>query len=210
MLGMALCAISATTPSVAQTTISLGPQVTTMGFGLGLSVRPTDRIGLSAEYNFYPIQEITEEDLGSTFRYDPDIQGGLLMVTLHPFGGSFGLGAGVQIGGASAKGELEFSPGDLLEIGDNEYTSNQLESFTADFKYGHLKPAFMLGWMGRGFNFSFGVALASPELEMEATGLIADQPQFQADLQAEEDRFNDDAGSIPVYPLLRLGWQIGL
>lgn len=194
-------------PANAQRKIALGPQVTTMGFGLGLTVRPTDRVGLLAEYSYYPIADITDDDLGTTLRYDPDLQGGLLMVTLHPFGGKFGLGAGIQIGGASAKGELEFSPGDVLDIGDSEYTVDQIESFTADFKYGDMKPAFMVGWMGRGFNFSVGVAMASPELELEATGLIAQIPEFQADLQAEEDAFNDDAGSIPVYPLLRLGWQ---
>lgn len=205
------CALFLGTSSNAQAQgkISLGPQVTTMGFGLGLTVNATDRVGISAEYNYYPIQEITDSDLGGTLRYDPDLQGGLLMVTLRPFGDKFGVGAGVQVGGASATGELELNAGDLLELGDSEYTVDQLESFTADFKFGHLKPAFMLGWMGKGFNFGLGIALASPELELDATGLIAQQPEFQADLQAEVDKFNDDMGSVPVYPLLRIGWQFG-
>ena len=196
-------------PSQAQTRISLGPQISTMGVGLGLSVKPSDRISLSADYNFFPIEEITEEDLGSTLRYDPDIQGGTLMVMLHPFASKFAIGVGIQIGGISADGELEFTPGDLIELDGTEYTVDQLDSFTADFNYGDMKPSLMIGWMGKGFNFMFGAAIASPELELEATGQIAQIPQFQADLQAEVDEFNDDMGSVPIYPLVRLGWQFG-
>ena len=97
----------------------------------------------------------------------------------------------------------------MIELDGTEYTVDQLDSFTADFNFGDMKPAFLVGWMGKGFNFLFGAAIASPELELEATGLISQIPQFQADLQAEVDQFNDDMGSIPIYPLVRLGWQFG-
>lgn len=201
--------LGTTHTSSAQPKISLGPQVTTMGVGLGLSVKPSDRLSLSAEYNYFPIEEITEDDLGSTLRFDPDIQGGTLMVLLHPFASRFALGAGIQIGGITADGELELTPGDLIDLDGTEYTVDQLDTFTADFNFGDMKPAFLIGWVGQGFNFMFGAAIASPELELEATGILAQIPQFQADLQAEVDRFNEDLGSFPVYPLVRLGWQFG-
>ncbi|MDA0378568.1 MAG: hypothetical protein O3C45_08595 [Bacteroidetes bacterium] len=214
IIGNALLAIAlafaASAPASAQSKLSVGPQVSTMGVGLGLSYRATDRIGLSAEYNFFPLEEVNEtDDLGTTLSYDPALQGGLVLLTLHPFGGKFALAGGIQIGGASADGNLEFSTGDLFELGDGEYSTDQLESLTAKFTYGDMKPTIMMGWMGKGFNFAFGVSIGSPELEMEATGLIASIPQFQADLDREVQKFNDDAGEIPVYPHLRLGWQFG-
>ncbi len=208
LIGVLLTATSI--PATAQTTVSLGPQLSTMGFGLGLSVRPSDRIGVSAEYNFYPLADLEEsDDLGSTITYDPDIQGGLIMVTLHPFGGKFALGGGIQIGGASATGELEFGAGDVIELDGVDYPVDQLESFVAEFEYGNMKPAVMMGWMGKGFNFSFGVSIGSPEITIDTSGPIANLPEFQRDLEIELASINDDLSEIPVYPQIRLGWQFG-
>ncbi|NNE69379.1 MAG: hypothetical protein HKN29_03325 [Rhodothermales bacterium] len=210
---VALATLLSLTPNGAEAQsfdFSIGPQVSTLGVGIGASARLTGKIGVSAEYNLFPISEINKEGFDNQVLVEPTLAGGQLMVTIHPSGGSFAIGAGVLTGGMSADALLSLDPTSsaTLEIGNGEYAASQVGNLVGTFEYGtSVQPSFFLGRVGSGFNFVLGAAIAKPDLTVEATGPLKDDASFQADLDRQFEDFYDTADSIPVYPYLRVGWQ---
>jgi hypothetical protein len=131
------------------------------------------------------------------------------MLTFHPTGGKFAIGGGLMTGGVNADALLSLDPNSsaTIALGNGEYDASQVGNLVGKFEYGSIQPSFMLGMIGRGFNFALGAALATPELTLEATGPLKNNAAFQADLDREIADFDDAAGQVPVYPYLRLGWQ---
>ena len=190
----------------------VGPQITTLGVGVSASARLTGKIGLSAGYNLFPFSSTEKAAFDNSVVVEPALQGGLLMLTFHPTGGRFAIGAGAQLGGASADAVISLDPsgGATISLGNGEYTAAEIGDLLGTFEYGSaFQPSAMIGWVGRGLNFVVGASLATPELTLEATGPIKSDPGFQADLKLETKEFDDKAGSVPVYPYVRLGWQFG-
>jgi hypothetical protein len=192
--------------------LEVGPQITTLGVGVSATARLTGAIGLSAGYNLFPFSSTEKAAFDNSVVVEPALQGGLLMLTLHPGGGRFAIGAGAQIGGASADAVISLDPAGsaTISLGEGEYTAAQIGDLLGTFEYGSaFQPSVMIGWIGRGLNFAVGASLATPELTLEATGPIKSDPGFQADLKLETKEFDDSAGAVPVYPYVRIGWQFG-
>ncbi|GAB5521238.1 MAG: hypothetical protein RhofKO_34890 [Rhodothermales bacterium] len=129
------------------------------------------------------------------------------MVHLHPGGGRFAIGGGVLIGGVDADGTYTFD--DDIDLASNRYSGSDVGDLQLEFNYGKVAPVAIFGWVGRGFTFLFGAALAAPSLEASATGPISGDAQFQQDLDTELNDFTDALNQVPVFPYLRLGWQFG-
>ncbi|MFT4604779.1 MAG: hypothetical protein ACI9W4_001516 [Rhodothermales bacterium] len=189
---------------------SVGPQVSTLGVGVSASARLTPKLGFSAEYSLFPFSSTEKSAFDNSVLLEPSLQGGLVMVTFHPSGGKFAIGAGLQTGGASADALISLDPAGqaTIALGNNEYTAAQIGNLVGTFEYGTaVQPAAMIGWIGGGFNFAVGASMATPELTLEASGPIKSDAGFQADLALETADFDDSVGSVPVYPYLRIGWQ---
>lgn len=190
----------------------VGPQLTTLGVGVSATARLTGKIGISGGYNFFPFSSTEKAAFDNSVVVEPALQGGLLLLTFHPGGGRFAIGAGAQIGGASADAVISLDPAGsaTISIGNGEYTAAEIGDFLGTFEYGtSFQPSAMIGWIGRGLNFAVGASLATPELTLSATGPIRNDPGFQADLEIETQEFDDSVGSVPVYPYVRIGWQFG-
>ena len=198
-------------PAVAQVSFSVGPHVSTLGVGISGEVRVTPLIGVSAEYNFFPVSNFERSGFNSEFLIEPTIGGAMVLVMLHPGGGRFGIGAGLLQGGASADATMALDPNASaeIEIGDGAYSASQVGTLLGAFEFGKTQPAFALGWLGGGLNFVLGAAIATPTLTLDATGPLANDPTFRADLDREISDFDDWASKVPVYPYIRLGWQFG-
>ena len=204
---------SAQTPGSAPLTFSVGPQVSTLGFGIGASARLSGLFGISAEYNLIPLSDIERNGFDNRILIEPALQGGLLMVTIHPTGRKLTLAGGVQLGGANANMMLALAPGSnaTVDIGEGTYPADQIGTLNGSVTYGStVQPTFLIGWTGKGLNLAVGAALATPEVELSATGPLNSDANFRADVQREIDSFDDAAGDIPVFPYVRLGWQFGL
>lgn len=189
---------------------SAGPQITTLGVGVSASARFTDLVGVSVGYNLFPLQSTEKEGFGNSIAIEPALQGGLFLVTLHPTGGKFAIGGGIQAGGMSADALLSLDPnsGAVIELGSHEYPASGVGDLIGTFEYGSsVQPSFLIGWVGPGFNLALGASLATPTLELQATGPLKNDAQFQADLKMEIEEFDDTAGQVPVYPYFSLGWQ---
>ena len=200
-----------TVPASAQSIdFAVGPQITTLGVGVGVSARVSGKLGIAADYNLFPISKTEKNGFNNELLIEPALQGGNIMVTLHPGGGKFAIGAGILTGGMNADVSMTLDPNSnaTIKLGDGEYPASGVGTLAGTFEYGSsVQPSFLLGWLGKGLNFAIGAAIATPTLELSASGPLRNDASFQADLQREIDDFDDEAGQVPVYPYLRLGWQ---
>ncbi len=190
--------------------ISVGPQVTTLGVGVSASARVAGHIGVSLEYNLFPLSKTEKSGFNNSLLIEPSLQGGKFMATFHPSGGKFTLGAGILAGGLNADVVMALDPQSdaTIELGNGEYSAAGVGNLSGSLEYGSsVQPSVMLGWTGPGLNFAIGAALATPALTLEASGPLKNDPGFKADLDLEIQDFDDAVGSVPVFPYLRLGWQ---
>lgn len=193
--------------------VAVGPQVTTLGVGVGASVRFARLFGVSAEYHLTPgIPDYDRSGFGHTLTFDNAISGGMLLATLHPTGGAFAIGAGLLFGGVTSDGLLDLDPsgGASIDLNDRTYPVSQVGNLTSDFEFGGVLPVLVIGRMGSGLNIALGAALGKPSLVLEADGPAASDPTFRRDLDAEIEDIQEDLDKIPVYPYLRIGWRFAL
>lgn len=191
---------------------SVGPQVSTLGVGVGASARLSSKLGVAAEYNLFPVSSIDRRGFGNELLIEPAVRGGLLLFTFHPMGGKFTLGGGIQTGGADADMSFALASGSntTVAIGDGTYRADEIGTLNGHVNYGSaVQPSLLVGWTGKGFNAAIGAALATPAIAFSASGSLKDDAGFRADLQKEIDDFDEAAGRVPVYPYLRLGWHFG-
>ncbi len=68
----------------------------------------------------------------------------------------------------------------------------------------------MVGWRGEGFNFGLGIALVkNPEIDLRATGPLADDPLLQSEIDREMEDIRDEL-KLSVLPIFRFGYQFGI
>ena len=198
------------TTALAQTSkLSIGPQLNGFGMGAGVSYGLTETISLSAELGFLPISEISLNAEDVDYTASPDVSGGIIGIHFHPFKGNFSLGVGIVIGKYLLDVESDQLRG-LIEIGNTEYPAVAVGSLIGEFNLEGSWPALMIGWKGSGFNFGLVVAFVEvPEVDLWATGILADNPQFRAELDEELDQIRDEF-ELGVLPIIRIGYQFGI
>lgn len=189
--------------------VYLGPQVSGLGIGASAQAKFT-QLSVSGEFGFIPINSFTIDSDDIEYDVDTRLGGGLLMLNFHPGVAGIAIGAGVLVGGYSADGDAIELVGEV-EIGDGMYQAVELGTLAGEIDFGGPAPAIMLGRRSGGFNLGVGVAFTgSPKFNLNVTGPIADDPQFQADLEVERRNAQEELDRIPVLPMVRLGWQFGL
>ena len=198
-----------TIPAAAQNPIFVGAQVGTQGLGVSAEI-DLEVVSVSGELGFLPISSVSFENDGTEYKLDVKPLSGLLMVNVGPGSSRFVLSAGLHFGGFNGDGQATNLRG-LVDIGDNSYPAPGIDELKVDFEFGGIAPAVMLGLRREGFNFGLGVAITgSPKFTSFATGTLKDDPQFLADLASDVADIQDDLDRIPVLPILRIGWQIGV
>lgn len=205
---LALVGAFVLTQSVLAQQFYVGPQVGVLGLGASAEV-DVDFVSLSAEVTWIPVNSVTYEQNGVEYMMDASTVSGLFMVNTAPAGGRFTIGVGVLVGGWTGEGEAVRLAGGI-DVGDNTYPAGSIGNMEVEFDFGGVAPAAMLGLRKAGFNVGVGLALTGkPTYTMRATGSIANDPQFQADLEQDIADVQDELDRVPFMPLLRFGWQIG-
>lgn len=96
------------------------------------------------------------------------------------------------------------------QIGNATYSPAQIGTLRSDFSFEDIAPYAGLGlrfalWKAE-LNLEAGAYFqGSPETRLTATGLLATDPTFQADLAREQARVADDLDNFEVYPVLNAG-----
>ncbi len=144
------------------------------------------------------------------YNVDVDLLHPLVMLDWHPFNGSFRVSGGVLF--RSGDIQLEASSGTSLEIDGVTYPAVEVGVLRGDVDSRPVAPYIGIGWgnalgkTGRcGIITDFGVAfMGSPDVDLCATGPIASDPTFRAQLAEEEKDIQDELDVFRIYPVLSI------
>lgn len=188
---------------------SVGVSGGTLGIGPVLGYRFGEHGGLRASAAFFDYDRNEEID-------DIDYDAGLklqsvgLMADWYPFGGSFRLSAGARSNGNKIDLLATPTAAQTVEIGDQVYTGAQIGTLTGKVDFKRFVPAVTLGWGGKlkdglTVGLELGVLLqGKPQLDLVASGPIASDPAFQAELANEIAQAEEDAEDFRFWPVLQL------
>jgi len=184
----------------------------TLGLGGDVSLGLGRQLAVRAGANVQP-WEPSREYSGVEFTLDlpsPTYAG---MVDWHPGGGVFRLtGGAVRF---SSNTEVRAKPVAPVEIGNATYPGAQVGTLTGQLDTRKLAPYAGLGFGkppgrgGLGLALDLGVAWqGEPNVTLAASGPLASDPNFIADLAREARNIENDAKAIRFYPVLSLGLVI--
>ncbi|MBN2128697.1 MAG: hypothetical protein JW741_04345 [Sedimentisphaerales bacterium] len=142
------------------------------------------------------------------YDFDMDLQTFPLMLDWYPFDDSFHISAGIIINETDVGLDAELDGS--ITIGSTEYDAGDIGVLSGEMTVDHTVPYVGIGWgnaFGKnrrwGILTDFGVAfIGSPDVTLTATGPLATDPDFLADLAREEEDLEDDIGDFKVYPVL--------
>ncbi|MGQ4879976.1 hypothetical protein ACOJCM_15530 [Billgrantia sp. LNSP4103-1] len=207
----ALLTLSATQVQAFDNHVTAAAIAGTTGLGADLSWRFHERVGLSARYtgglDWNGDFDTDEVD----YNGDVSLSAGALKLDYYPFAGRFFLSIGAMLpdmeanvtGRAKENGEFEFN--------GTTYTANDVGTLQGKLTIADgVQPYAGLGWRSshqRGFGFfsELGVMATNVDVSLSATGPAANNNDFQRDLRREEQRLEDDAKKLEVYPVAVLG-----
>lgn len=188
-------------------------------FGLGIRA---GTLGLGLEASWQPLPYLDVRIGGNSFDYDADgVQGGIpyeATLALESFYVTGNLHFPVSpmrltVGLYSNGNELvmfndeatDLNIGGAIYPGAGVGTLRSVTSFSSSAPYLGLGFDFTLG--GKiGLNVDFGVLWqGEPAVTLEADGLLAQDPQFQASLEAERSELEDKMSDFKAWPALSLG-----
>lgn len=193
--------------------IAVSGRIGTLGIGVDGALALGDRLAIRAGANLQPY-EPTEEWSDVEFTLDLASPSFMGVLDWHPGGGAFRFTGGAVLFAADTelRGELTGS----VEIGNGTYTPQQIGTLTGVFDTRALAPYLGLGFgkaPGRaGFAFALDLGVAfhgEPGVTLSATGPLASDPAFRADLAREEGNIEEDARAFRVYPVLSIGLAFG-
>jgi hypothetical protein len=192
--------------------VAVGVKVGTLGLGadLSLPVMP-DRLNLRLSGNYLNYSyDGTADDIDYTFTLD--FKDFMLLGDWHPFANNFRISAGA-VWNSDSKVKLEGTPTDNVEIGDHEYTPEQVGTLNGELVFESVAPYVGIGFGNAigpyeqtwSFVFDLGVIFQTFDSSLTADGPIVGDPTFQADLKKEQDDLQDSCDQFKVYPVLQFG-----
>lgn len=190
----------------------------TLGIGPEVGFR-SNNFGARANATFFGFGHEVESD-GILYDGDLKLRSYGAMADFYPFGGGFRVSAGARI--SRNRIELNASPsGETVEIGDEEFDSDDVGEIIGEVKAKKFAPTVTLGWATpapRGLYFSIDAGAmfqGSPRVsELRTTGTFTDpalQAELEEELQRERAEIEDDIDKYKIYPVLQLalGYRFG-
>lgn len=197
-------------PAEADNNFGIGAKAGTLGFGVEGTWRPLPWFDIRAGVNRY---DYDRDDTYSGIPYN----GTLTLDTLYASANfrfplsPFRVTAGLYDNG----NELNLSssaPEGTYNIGGVEFDAADVGTLTSATSFSGTAPYLGVGYdftvMGKvGLNLDFGVLWqGDPVVTMAADGVLADDPLFQAALEAERQEFEDDVSDFKAWPVISLGF----
>jgi hypothetical protein len=193
--------------------VTVGPTVGTGGAGIEAGFRPPGSL-IGARIQWTGLTHETSTRIGGTkFDVAADGMGTTVIGDWHFSGTGWRLGLGVRMGELEAK--LGNADPVSVTIGGRTYTAAETGDLTGRTKWPAVLPQLTLGYVHRfdvGSPWSFTIDgglifLRSPKMVLEASGPIASDPAFRADLEAERLAVKERLSSIKALPILAFGVQ---
>jgi hypothetical protein len=189
-------------------TWTLGVTGGALGAGPEFAWRPTKYLGLRVNAGFFNYnRDETVDQISYNGKLKLNSYGA--MVDLFPFAGGFRLSAGGRSN--NNKIDLTGTPSSAVTVGNNVYTPAEVGTLSGTAKGNDFAPTVTFGYGGsfaRGFTFGaeLGVMFqGSPKISnYQATGQLATNPAFQADLQTERARVEDKVHNYQYWPIAQI------
>lgn len=192
--------------------IAIGANAGTTGLGASVWITASPKWVVKLGYDSYDTDESYETD-EVDYNGNIDLSNGFAMLEWHPGAGGFYLSAGAVA--TSNKVGVTGNPrnGTTFEFDGTVYSASDVGSVVGTVEWENsVAPYLGLGWSkkpdskGWGSFIELGVMQSgSAQAELTATGPIASQPAFIADLEAEERELNDELDEFELYPVARIG-----
>jgi len=190
--------------------IALSGRASTLGLGLELTAGLTDRINVRLGGNAFSYDRTFTNDQDE-FGLDIKFRSLTALLDVHPFAGGFRLSGGFVSNGNEAA--LTGQSTSNYDLGDSRYSTSDVGALTGTVHFNKAAAYAGIGWgnavrEGRklGVVVDTGVVFqGSPNVTLSASGPIAGNPGFQADLRQEELNIEDDARQFRYYPVFSLG-----
>ena len=205
--------VLASLPAAARAQFSVAPRIGTLGLGVDVGLELAPVAVARAGFGFVPVEPRgTFDDV----EYEVSIPGALTLgMDLHPAGGGFRLSGGVMMQDDDLA--IEGTPSGTVEIGNQSFPASGVGTLRGDVSSADVAPFVTLGFgkhgqPGLGLFLDLGVAfLGDPDVALFADGELAGDPAFQAALEAEEERVQDDMDAYGrFYPIVNVGLRIGV
>lgn len=213
LLAALLVSAALSTPALAQdrsTSLGVGVTAGTLGVGPEVNLRAAN-FGLRGSATFFTMGRSVESD---GLEYDGDLKlrsaGG--SIDFYPVGGGLRISPGVRISRNRLELTANAAASTSVEIGDVIYTGAQIGVLTGEVRPSKLAPTLTIGFgSGRGRGLYFGIdggvmfQGSTRVKRLDATGPLATNAAFQAQLARERAEIEDDIGRFKLYPILQLG-----
>jgi hypothetical protein len=214
-LGALLAALGFLVPATAlaqsaapETGLSLGANLSTLGAGVEGGWRASDHLGLRLGANFLDFG-FDETIDGAPYHFDTHLRSGGAVIDFYPFASGFRLTAGLRINGNDA--DANSTPTAPVTIGGATFTPAQVGTLTGTVDFNRVAPYAGIGWSGALFDTGFQLGLDAgvlyqgrPDVRLAASGPIASDPTFQADLASEESTVRGKIRWMEWYPVVAL------
>ena len=188
---------------------AIGPKIGTLGWGGEVTTDLIPQVNLrgSAQWLDFDI-EAEFEDVD--YDLDLDLFNPVLMLDWHVFDDAFRISGGVLLRGPEF--DLEARSSEPVEIGGEVYEPDELGTLRGEADYREVSPYVGIGWGNAlsansrwGLSIDIGVIFLGPaDVDLSATGPIASDQTFQAQLAQEEEDIEDELEDWGFYPVLSL------
>lgn len=187
--------------------IAIAGRTGTLGLGGDLMVNLLPdlnlRLGVGA-------MKLEHDDEWSDVEYDFELDMLTFPMTLdwYPFDDKLHVSAGVVLNETDV--DLDSTYSGSVAINGVTYTAAEVGVLSGNFGFDNVAPYVGIGWgnaFGQsrrwGFVTDLGVAfIGSPDVNLSATGTLASDATFQANLAREEADLEDDLDGFKFYPVL--------
>ena len=187
---------------------SLGLTGGTLGVGPEVAYRLNQHFGARANAGFLSVSRDEEVD---DIEYDGDLDLNSFgaMLDWYPIGG----GLRISVGARANNNEIGLvgAPTTNVTIGGTTYSPQQAGTLRGTVNVDDFTPALTIGYGGTlAKGFTLGAELGvlwqgEPTINnLRATGLLAGTNQFQADIEREEQRIEDELDDYDLWPILQV------
>ncbi len=190
--------------------VIFGPDVSTLGLGAQAGARFNDYFALRLGGSYFDYG-FDGEFGGIDYDVDLKLQSAGAILDLHPFGSGFRLSAGVRWNGNTV--DFATIPIGSVQIGDQTFTTAEVGRLDGDVAFNAVSPYVGLGYVASlaGGRFLIGFDLGmlyqgKPDIDLRASGLLANDPTFIAELNREADQIEDDLEFLGFYPVVALSF----
>jgi len=193
-------------PAYAGERVGIGVKVGTLGFGVDITGRINNWLGVRGSLNTADASQSREV---SDIEYDGQFAFGAsgILVDFHPFKGDFRLSAGYMRNRTGV--DMDATPNTDTKIGDTTYTPTDIGTLSGSIDFKENVPYFGLGYgsAAKGphrikFLLDVGVlSQGSGDVTLTSSG----GGVSAADLQKEEQQIEDDIKNYDLWPVIAFG-----